>query len=168
MLIWQICCRRKPLQRRQSPDFHADSNHSRDVAGELIFDGSANDGFGDEQVTKQLPDILTSAGFWASIATLWSASGAWFTFVGAVRSSRQQTYEGVRNLILGIEVELALVEQWASGKEGEIGYLKSEDGTEGLANAHPEKVPWNHLTTCQMPFSVQIRCDHEQNPILAR
>jgi hypothetical protein len=84
MLIWQICCSRKPLQRRQSPDLHADSNHSRDGAGELIFDGSANDGFGDEQVTKQLPDILTSAGFWASIATLWSASGAWFTFVGAV------------------------------------------------------------------------------------
>ena len=87
---------------------------------------------------KQLPDIITSAGFWASIATLWSASGAWFTFVGAITSSRQQTYEGVLNLILGIEAELALVEEWASGKEGEVGYLKSESGKERLAKAHPD------------------------------
>jgi hypothetical protein len=72
---------------------------------------------------KQLPDILTSVTFWASIATLWAASGAWFTYVAAAVASRQQTYEGILNLIEGLEAELALVSEWAGGDEGNLGYL---------------------------------------------
>jgi hypothetical protein len=86
---------------------------------------------------KQLPDILTSAGFWASIATLWGAAGAWATFVSAEIRSRQQTYEGVNNLIAGIEAELSLVEDWASGKEGDVGYLQSKSFDE-LAKEHTD------------------------------
>jgi hypothetical protein len=72
---------------------------------------------------KQLPDILTSATFWAAIATMWAASAAWFTYVAAVMASRQQTYEGILNLIEGLEAELALVSEWAAGDEGNQGYL---------------------------------------------
>src|SRR5438445_3402057 len=72
---------------------------------------------------KQLPDILTSATFWASIGTLWAASGAWFTYVAAAIASRQQNYEGILNLIKGLEAELELVSEWASGDEGSKGYL---------------------------------------------
>jgi hypothetical protein len=72
---------------------------------------------------KQLPDILTSATFWASIATMWAASAAWFTYVAAAVASRQQTYEGILNLIEGLEAELALVSQWAAGDDGNQGYL---------------------------------------------
>jgi hypothetical protein len=86
---------------------------------------------------KQLPDILTSAEFWASIGTLLSAAGAWFTFVGAARASRRQRYEGVLNLLAGIETELQLVEAWASGKEGDLGYLKCDDLRE-LTKNHPD------------------------------
>jgi hypothetical protein len=74
---------------------------------------------------KQPPDILTSASFWASIATVWAASGAWFTYVAAAVASRQQTYEGILSLIEGLEAELALVSEWASGDEGSQGYLAS-------------------------------------------
>jgi hypothetical protein len=73
---------------------------------------------------KQLPDILTSATFWASIATMWAASAAWFTYVAAALASRQQTYDGILNLIEGLEAELALVTEWAAGDEGNQGYLK--------------------------------------------
>ena len=66
---------------------------------------------------KRLPDILTSATFWASIGTLWATSGAWFTYVAAAVASRQQTYEGILSLIKGLEAELALISQWASGEE---------------------------------------------------
>lgn len=72
---------------------------------------------------KQLPDILTSATFWASIATMWAASAAWFTYVAAAVASRQQTYEGILNLIEGLEAELALVSEWAAGDEGNQGYV---------------------------------------------
>jgi hypothetical protein len=72
---------------------------------------------------KQLPDVLTSTTFWASIATMWAASAAWFTYVAAVVASRQQTYEGILNLIEGLEAELALVSEWAAGDEGNPGYL---------------------------------------------
>lgn len=73
---------------------------------------------------KQLPDILTSVTFWAQIATMWAASGAWFTYVAAAVAGRQQTYDGIGNLIEGLEAELELVSQWASGGDGEEGYLQ--------------------------------------------
>ena len=72
---------------------------------------------------KQLPDILTSATFWAQIATMWAASGAWFTYVAASVASRQQTYEGILNQIEGLEAELALVSEWAAGNDGNQGYV---------------------------------------------
>jgi hypothetical protein len=75
---------------------------------------------------KQLPDILVSVSFWASIATLWSAAGAWFTYVGVVNDSRRKTHDGILNLIAGIEAELELISPWASGSEGEQGYLQSK------------------------------------------
>jgi hypothetical protein len=72
---------------------------------------------------KQLPDILTSATFWASIATMWAAAGAWFTYVGVAMASRQQTYDGILSVIEGLEAELTLVSEWASGDEGNQGYV---------------------------------------------
>lgn len=85
---------------------------------------------------KQLPDILTSATFWASIATMWAASGAWFTYVAAAVASKQQTYEGILSLIEGLEAELALVSEWASGEEGSQGYLAKPRGQ--LAKEHSD------------------------------
>jgi hypothetical protein len=72
---------------------------------------------------KQLPDILTSANFWASVATMWAASGAWFIYVAAALASRQQTYDGILSLVEGLSAELALVSEWAAGDEGNPGYL---------------------------------------------
>jgi hypothetical protein len=85
---------------------------------------------------KQLPDILTSANFWASIATIWAASGAWGAYVAAELASRQRTYEGILNLIDGLEAELALVSLWASGDEDSKGYLPKSRAE--LAQEHPD------------------------------
>lgn len=57
-----------------------------------------------------------------------AASGAWFTYVAAVVTSRQQTYEGILNLIEGLQAELALVSEWAAGDEGNQGYLSKTPG----------------------------------------
>jgi hypothetical protein len=75
---------------------------------------------------QHLPDIGTSAAFWASIATMWSASGAWFTFVAASYSTRRKTFESARNLLDGIAAELDLVRVWASGQKDSQGYLASK------------------------------------------
>jgi len=85
---------------------------------------------------KQLPDILTSATFWAQIATMCAASGAWFTYVAAAFASRQQTYEGILNLIEGLEAELDLVSQWAAGDEGNQGYVSKTRAQ--LTQEHPD------------------------------
>jgi len=85
---------------------------------------------------KQLPDILTSATFWASIGTLWAAAGAWFTYVATALDSRRKTYEDVSNLILGVEVELELVSEWARGGEEDQGYLRATRGQ--LIREHPD------------------------------
>lgn len=77
---------------------------------------------------KQLPDILTSVTFWASIGTLWAAAGAWFTYVAATLDSRRKAYDGVTNLVAGLEEELMLVSQWANGGEGSQGYLQATRG----------------------------------------
>jgi hypothetical protein len=74
-----------------------------------------------------LPDIPTSVAFWAGVATLLSAAGAWFTFAATVSSSRRETYEGIRNLLVGLNAELDLISQWASGGEGDPGYVLPED-----------------------------------------
>jgi hypothetical protein len=98
---------------------------------------------------KQLPDIVTSATFWASIATMWAASGAWFTYVAAAVASRQQTYEGILNLIEGLAAELALVSDWASGDEGSQGYLKKTRAQ--LVQEHPD---WFNPSRAVFTFSV--------------
>jgi hypothetical protein len=85
---------------------------------------------------KQLPDILTSTTFWASVATMWAASGAWFTYVAALIVSKEQTYEAIQNLIEGLEVELALESEWAAGDDGNEGYLSKT--IDQVANEHPD------------------------------
>lgn len=101
---------------------------------------------------RPLPDVATSASFWAAIATLWGAAGAWFTFLLTARASRQQTYDGILNLITGIEAELSLVESWASGKEGDEGYLKRDDNPSALAQRHPDWFnPSRHIYTFESP-----------------
>jgi hypothetical protein len=99
---------------------------------------------------RQLPDILTSTTFWASIATLWAASGAWFTYVAAAVDSRQKTYEGILSLIEGLEAELALVSEWACGDEGNQGYVSKTRAQ--LVAQHPEWFnPSKSVFTFQTP-----------------
>lgn len=86
---------------------------------------------------KQLPDILTSIQFWSSIATLWAAAGAWFTFFAAAKAARQRDYEDTLNLISGVEAELGLVSNWASGGENEVGYLQTKT-KEDLTREHKD------------------------------
>jgi hypothetical protein len=86
---------------------------------------------------KQLPDIFTSAQFWASIATLLATSGAWFTFFAAAKTSRHDTYERILNLITGIEAELDLISNWASGSKDDPGYLQSKTKQQ-LVDEHPD------------------------------
>ncbi|HUN61502.1 MAG TPA: hypothetical protein VMU53_05920 [Candidatus Sulfotelmatobacter sp.] len=74
-----------------------------------------------------LPDIPTSVAFWAGVATLLSAAGAWFTFAATVLGSRRETYQGIRNLLVGLNAELDLISQWASGGEGDRGYVLPQD-----------------------------------------
>jgi hypothetical protein len=89
-------------------------------------------------ILKQLPEILTSASFWASIGTMWAASGAWFTYVAAASYSHRQTFEGVLNTIEGLEKELDLVREWVrSGGIGEEGYLLSKTRVQ-LVTEHPD------------------------------
>jgi hypothetical protein len=108
---------------------------------------------------KQLPDVLTSTTFWASIATLWAASGAWFTYVAAVVASRQQTYEGIVSLIEGLEAELALVSEWASGEEGSQGYLSKTRGQ--LAKEHPD---WFNPSRAVFKFSTPTLSNLTNSP----
>jgi hypothetical protein len=99
---------------------------------------------------KQLPDILTSTTFWASIATLGAASGAWFTYVAAERTLRKRYYEGVMSLIEGLQAELELVSEWAAGGEGNQGYLSKTRAQ--LAAEHPEWFnPSKSVFTFQTP-----------------
>jgi hypothetical protein len=86
---------------------------------------------------KQLPDILTSVTFWAAIGTLLSAAGAWFTYVASAVSSRKDTHEALLSLIAGLEAELDLISQWASGSEEDKGYLQTTTN-EQFVVAHPE------------------------------
>jgi hypothetical protein len=99
---------------------------------------------------KQLPDILTSTTFWASIATLGAASGAWFAYVAAELTSRQRDYEGILSLIEGLEAELELVSEWACGDEGNQGYVSKTRAQ--LGAQHPEWFnPSKSVFTFQTP-----------------
>lgn len=75
---------------------------------------------------KMTASISDAAAFWASIATLLAASGAWFTYYASVRAAHNQDDDAIRNLIAGIRSELSLISPWASGEEGDVGYLQSK------------------------------------------
>ena len=108
---------------------------------------------------KQLPDILTSATFWASIATLGAASGAWFTYVAAAIASRQQNYDGMLSLIKGLEAEFDLVSQWASGEEGATGYLVKTEGD--LVKEHAD---WFNPSRTVFTFSSPVLNNATNSP----
>jgi hypothetical protein len=98
-----------------------------------------------------LPDIPTSVAFWAGIATLGSAAGAWFTFVATAFNSRRDTNEGIRNLLVGLKVELDFIKQWASGDEGDPGYVRPSDMAE-LTRAKPDWFnPSRYIFTFESP-----------------
>jgi len=108
---------------------------------------------------KQLPDILTSTTFWASIATLGAASGAWFTYVAAAIASRQQNYDGMLSLIKGLEAEFDLVSQWASGEEGATGYLAKTRGD--LVKEHAD---WFNPSRMVFTFSSPVLNNATNSP----
>lgn len=108
---------------------------------------------------KQLPDILTSTTFWASIATLGAASGAWFTYVAAELASRQRTYEGILSLIEGLEAELDLVSQWAGGDEGNQGYLQKN-----RAQLTTEHTDWFNPSRAIFKFSTPTLSNLTNSP----
>lgn len=108
---------------------------------------------------KQLPDILTSTTFWASIATLGAASGAWFTYVAAELASRQRTYEAIRSLIEGLDEELALVSQWAGGEEGSQGYVQKSPAQ--LSQEHPD---WFNPSRAIFKFSTPTLSNLTNSP----
>lgn len=99
---------------------------------------------------KQLPDISTSATFWAS---------AWFTYVAAAIVARQQNYEGILNLIDGLEAELELVSEWAGGNEGNQGYVSKTRAQ--LVNEHPD---WFNPSRAVFKFSTPTLSNLTNSP----
>jgi hypothetical protein len=88
--------------------------------------------------TKRFPVEITSRAFRACLGRRsLCAAGAWFTYVAAALDSRRKAYDGVSNLVEGLEAELALVSEWASGGENEKGYLKAT--RHQLMQAHPDR-----------------------------
>ena len=98
-----------------------------------------------------LSEISKSVGFWSGIATLGSVAGAWFTFAATAYKSRRDTYEGIHNLLVGLKVELNFVKQWASGDEGDPGYVLPTDLAE-LVSAKPDWFnPSRYIFTLETP-----------------
>jgi len=108
---------------------------------------------------KQLPDISTSVAFWSSLATVWAASGAWFTYVAAAVDSRQKTYEGILSLIEGLEAELDLVSQWAAGDEGNQGYVSKT-----RAQLRKEHLDWFNPSRAVFKFSTPVLSNVTNSP----
>jgi hypothetical protein len=98
-----------------------------------------------------LPDIPTSVSFWAGVATLLSAAGAWFTFVATAYSSRRETYQGIRNLLVGLDAELDLIKDWASGNEGDPGYVLPTDLKELTTTQRDWFNPSRYIFTLETP-----------------
>ena len=67
-------------------------------------------------------DIVGAAGFWGSVAQILGISAAWFAFVTERREARRRTFESVKDIITGLEAEMALISLWASGKPDNPGY----------------------------------------------
>lgn len=70
-------------------------------------------------------DIVGAAGYWGSIAQILGISAAWFAFVTERREARFRTFESLRDIIIGIESELALISLWASGGPTNLGYRQA-------------------------------------------
>jgi hypothetical protein len=77
-----------------------------------------------------------TAGFWASIATLWGAPGAWLTYYGTVLRSRDERDTALRTLLSGLKAELAVVSDWAGGAQGGKGYEQRQFSE--LKQEHPD------------------------------
>lgn len=88
-------------------------------------------------ILKHLPDLNISSSFWASIATMWAASGAWFTFFFTVKTAKEQNHDSTVSLLSGLEAEMELISGWASGAEGEQGYSQNIT-TEKLIQDHQD------------------------------
>jgi len=70
------------------------------------------------------------ATIWSSAATLIALTFAWVTFAVSAHESRRTRFEGLRNLVAGLEKELELIKLWAGSEEEGDGYLaakKAED-----------------------------------------
>jgi len=79
--------------------------------------------------------------------------------VAAAVASRQQTYEGILSLIKGLEAELALISQWASGEEGSQGYLVKTRLQ--LVNEHPD---WFNPSRMVFTFSTPVLNEVTNSP----
>jgi hypothetical protein len=90
---------------------------------------------------------------------MWAASGAWFTYVAAAVTSRQQTYEGIMNTIEGLEAELELVSQWASGEEGSQGYV-----SKSRAQLTVEHTDWFNPSRAVFTFSTPTLSNLSNSP----
>jgi hypothetical protein len=75
---------------------------------------------------RSLTDIATSAGLWASVATLWGAAGIWFTYFSEAQTRRKEEHDRIQNLLAGICAELDVANAWAAGDENNKGYLQSK------------------------------------------
>ncbi len=103
---------------------------------------------------KQLPDILTSATFWAAVGTLWAAAGAWFTYLSSEVTARKETYKDILNLIAGLEAEFELVAEWAKGGEGKKARVQ-------LVKEHPD---WFNPSLRMFPFSTPVLSNFTNSP----
>jgi hypothetical protein len=106
---------------------------------------------------KPLPDIFTSVQFWAGVATLWASAGAWFTYFSAARAAKRQEYEAILNLLTGIEAELELVSDWASGGQDDAGYPQNR-AIDELTREHEDWFnPSRQIFTVQRPLLDSLR-----------
>jgi hypothetical protein len=110
--------------------------------------------------------LTDTAVFWASIATLWGAAAAWFTYFGTVWRNRKERDAALRALLSGLNAELRVVNDWASGSGP--GYPNQ---IENVQVEHPDWfVPSRLIFSFQCPIIhglTQSPYVRELQPILA-
>jgi hypothetical protein len=89
--------------------------------------------------------LTDTAVFWASIATLWGAAAAWFTYLGTVWRNRSERDAALRALLSGLNAELKVVNDWAGG-DG-VGYPNEMD------NVQPNSRAGSSRAVSFFPFS---------------
>lgn len=84
-------------------------------------------------------------------ATIWASAGAliggvvvWIAFVKDREKGRKALDRGVRNTLLGLEVELDLIQPWATGGENGLGYPAMGDLSESRAYYKPRQRDWQN------------------------